>query len=66
MTGKIATMKRDKGFGFITPDDGSKDIFFHAQNVEGGIYDDLNEGEAVSFSTEEGQKGLAAVGVTRI
>jgi len=65
MTGKIATMKRDKGFGFITPDDGSKDIFFHAQNVEGGIYDDLQEGEAVTFTVEEGPKGPAAAGVAR-
>lgn len=65
MTGKIARMKKDNGYGFITPDDGSKDVFFHAQSVVDGIFDDLNEGDAVTFETEEGQKGLAAVDVRR-
>ncbi len=65
MTGKIARMKKDNGYGFITPDDGSKDVFFHAQSVVDVAYDDLNEGDAVSFDIEEGPKGPAATNVAR-
>jgi cold shock CspA family protein len=44
MTGSIVR-KTDKGFGFIKPDDGGKDVFFHAQNVVDGLFDELAEGE---------------------
>jgi len=65
MTGKVARMKKDNGYGFITPDDGSKDVFFHAQSVADGVYDDLNEGDAVTFDIEQGPKGPAATNVAR-
>ena len=58
------TIKRltDKGFGFI--DTGSdKDLFFHSSNVEGVSYDDLYEGQRVSFTEGRGQKGPMAENV---
>lgn len=64
MTGKIARVT-DRGFGFITPDDGEKDVFFHAQNVVDVEFNDLKEGDAVTFEVEEGPKGPAATDVTR-
>ena len=67
MTGKIARLVSDRGFGFITPDEGAdKDVFFHARSVAGGVaYDDLREGDAVSFELEDGPKGPAAVNIQR-
>jgi len=65
MTGTIARMKKDNGYGFITPDDGSKDVFFHAQSVVDGIFDELNEGDKITFDVEDGQKGPAATNVRR-
>lgn len=56
-------MKKDNGYGFITPDDGSKDVFFHAQSVVDGAYDDLQEGQKVTFDVEQGPKGPAATNV---
>ncbi len=64
MTGTIVR-KTDKGFGFIQPDDGGKDVFFHAQNVVDGLFDELQEKEKVAFDLEEGPKGPAAVNVRR-
>ncbi len=59
MTGSIVR-KTDKGFGFIKPDDGGKDVFFHAQNVVDGLFDELTEGQKVTFEIEQGPKGPAA------
>ncbi|MFM2340049.1 MAG: hypothetical protein RLZZ360_685 [Candidatus Parcubacteria bacterium] len=64
MTGSIVR-KTDKGFGFIKPDDGGKDVFFHAQNVVDGLFDELAEGEKVTFEIEQGPKGPAAKDVRR-
>ncbi len=64
MTGSIVR-KTDKGFGFIKPDDGGKDVFFHAQNVVDGMFDELAEGEKVTFEIEQGPKGPAAKDVRR-
>ena len=65
MTGKIARLT-DRGFGFITPDNGEKDVFFHARSlVEGLMYDDLREGDAVTFDVENGPKGPSAANVKR-
>lgn len=52
----------DKGFGFIDLGNG-KDLFFHSSNVEGGSYDDLYEGQRVSFTEGRGQKGPMAENV---
>jgi CspA family cold shock protein len=59
------TIKRltDKGFGFISQEGEDKDLFFHSNDVN-GEYNDLKEGQEVSFTVEEGQKGLNAVDVT--
>ncbi|MCU0678498.1 MAG: cold shock domain-containing protein [Candidatus Pacebacteria bacterium] len=64
MTGSIVR-KTDKGFGFIKPDDGGNDVFFHAQNVVDGVFDELNEGDKVTFEIEQGPKGPAAKDVRR-
>ena len=57
--GTVKFFNDSKGFGFITPDDGGKDVFVHAN----GLIDEIREGDKVSFSTEEGRKGLNAVDV---
>jgi cold shock protein len=62
MTGSIVR-KTDKGFGFIKPDDGGKDVFFHAQNVVDGLFDELQENQKVTFDVEQGPKGPAATNV---
>ena len=64
MKGTIARLT-DRGFGFITPEEGDKDVFFHAHSLQGVEYNDLKEGDAVTFDVEEGQRGPAAVNVTR-
>jgi cold shock protein len=62
--GKIKWFNADKGFGFIEPEDGSKDIFVHRNNVENlGHGQGLEENEAVEFSVEDTPKGLSAVNV---
>ncbi len=68
MTGTIVKLMTDRGFGFIKPDEGeeAKDLFFHARSVEGdAVYDDLREGDKVTFEIEEGPKGPAAVKVVK-
>ncbi|PHS07181.1 MAG: cold-shock protein [Kordia sp.] len=57
--GTVKFFNEAKGFGFITPDDGSKDVFVHVS----GLNDEIREGDKVSFDVEEGQKGLSAVNV---
>ena len=64
MTGTIVR-KRDNGYGFIKPDDGEKDVFFHAQSLVDIAFDDLQEGEKVTFDVEQGPKGPAATNVQR-
>ena len=54
----------DKNFGFITRD-GENDLFFHANNLDGVSFDQLNEGDAVSFEIEKTVKGDAAVNVKK-
>jgi len=64
MTGTIKRLT-DKGFGFITGEGLQKDLFFHSNSLVGVTFDELKEGEAVSFETEESPKGLNAVNVQR-
>ncbi len=64
MTGTIARLT-DKGFGFIKPAEGDKDVFFHARSLVDVMYDDLREGETVTFEVEEGPKGPSAINVQR-
>lgn len=58
--------KRDEGYGFIKPEEGEKDVFFHASAVAEGTFDDLSEGDMVTFDVEEGPKGPAAANVVKI
>lgn len=63
MTGKIKRLT-DKGFGFITADDNpEKDLFFHSSALQGVGYNDLKEGDAVSFDVEDSEKGPRAINV---
>ena len=55
----------DKGFGFITSDGMAKDLFFHSNSLVGVQFDELREGDAVSFETEDSPKGMNAVNVQR-
>ena len=48
--GTIKSMRDDRGFGFIAPDGGNQDIFFHSSAVEGRTFDELREGQRVEFS----------------
>ena len=64
MTGTIKRLT-DKGFGFITGEGLAKDLFFHSNSLGGVTFDELKEGDAVSFETEESPKGLNAVNVQR-
>lgn len=65
MQGKIAKLT-DKNFGFISPEDGSKDLFFHANELSGASFSELNEGDAVSFEVKDTPKGPAATNVQKV
>ena len=65
MTGTIKRIVTDKGFGFITGEGLAKDLFFHRNSLVGVTFEELNEGDAVSFETAESPKGLNAVNVQR-
>ena len=65
MTGTFKTLT-DKGFGFITAEGEEKEIFFHSTALVGVTYDELNEGDTVSFETEDSDKGPRAVNVQRV
>jgi len=64
MKGTIANLT-DRGFGFIKPDDSDKDLFFHANSLSGVAFEELREGDAVTFEVEDGPKGPAATNVAR-
>jgi CspA family cold shock protein len=65
MTGTIKTLVQGKGFGFIAREGEAKDLFFHAKELQGVTFEELKEGDTVSFEVVQGDKGPAAVGVTR-
>jgi CspA family cold shock protein len=62
-TGTVKWFNDDKGFGFISADDGSKDLFVHHSAIAGDGHRSLNEGDKVTFDEEEGEKGPRAVNV---
>ena len=64
MTGLVKWFNSGKGFGFISPADGSKDVFVHFSAIASTGFKTLIEGQAVSFDIEEGQRGPSAVNVT--
>ena len=64
--GTVKWFNDSKGFGFITPEDGSKDCFVHHTAIQGSGFKSLSEGEQVEFDVVQGQKGPAAENVTRV
>lgn len=64
MTGTIKTLT-DRGFGFISREGEAKDLFFHSKDLNGVTFDELKQGDTVSFEVQEGDKGLSAVNVAR-
>ena len=65
MTGIVVKIVGDRGFGFIKPDEGEKELFFHARSMDEGAFDQLQENDKVTFEIEDGPKGPAAVDVMK-
>lgn len=63
ITGTVKWFNDSKGFGFITPQDGSRDVFVHHSSIQGNGFKSLAEGQQVQFDVEQGQKGPSAVKV---
>ncbi len=65
MKGIIKTVIAEKHFGFITPEDGSKDVFFHETGLQGIQFSELKAGDAVTFDVEQSEKGPRATNIVR-
>jgi CspA family cold shock protein len=65
-TGTVKWFSDDKGFGFIVPDDGSKDLFVHHSEITGSGFKSLAEGAKVSYVAQQGPKGPAATQVSLV
>jgi CspA family cold shock protein len=65
-TGTVKWFNGEKGFGFITQDDGGPDVFVHFSAIVGTGYRNLEEGQKVDYETTQGPKGLQAANVQRI
>lgn len=63
--GKV-TRVTDRGFGFIAQEGGEKDIFFHSNELKNVQFNDLREGDEVTFEVAEGPKGLNAINVNKV
>ena len=63
--GTVKWFNDAKGYGFITPADGSKDVFVHHQAIQAEGFRSLKEGDRVRYDVTQGPKGLAALNVTR-
>ncbi|HXF79137.1 MAG TPA: cold-shock protein [Usitatibacter sp.] len=64
--GTVKWFNDAKGFGFITPEDGGKDLFAHHTEIQGEGFKSLKEGQAVEFETTQGQKGPAAARIRAV
>jgi len=64
--GKVKWFNPDKGFGFIAPDDGGKDLFVHHSEIKTGGFATLDEGQEVEFEVGQGQKGPCANNVVPV
>jgi len=64
-TGKVKWFNDQKGFGFISSDNGAKDIFVHHSVIEGQGFRTLQDGETVEYEAEDGPKGMKATRVKR-
>ena len=65
-TGTVKWFNETKGFGFISQDDGSADVFVHFNAIQGSGFRTLTEGQKINFEIEKGPKGLQAAKVTAI
>jgi cold shock protein len=65
-TGTVKWFSDEKGFGFITPDEGSRDLFVHHTSITADGYRSLAEGAKVSYDEEPGPKGPKAVNVVKL
>ncbi|ARC94511.1 cold-shock protein [Vibrio coralliilyticus] len=63
-TGSVKWLNKSKGFGFITPDNGSADLFFHFKSISSDDLKALTKGQKVSFTVEQEKKGPKAANVT--
>lgn len=66
MQGKVKWFDEAKGYGFIVPDDGSKDVFVHFSAITGDGFKTLKEGDEVTFEITQGQKGPQAINVAKL
>lgn len=65
MKGIVKTIREDRGFGFISREGETKDLFFHSKDLNGVTIEELKEGDAVTFDLKETDKGPAAANVAR-
>ena len=66
MKGTVKWFSDQKGYGFITPEDGSKDVFVHHSAIQGDGFRSLRDGQAVEFEVTQGPKGPQATNVTKL
>jgi CspA family cold shock protein len=64
--GTVKWFNDDKGYGFITPDEGGEDLFVHHSGIAGNGYKTLDEGAKVSYEASQGRKGMQADNVSRV
>lgn len=65
MTGTIKKLVMERGFGFIAREGEAKDLFFHSKELKGVTFEELKEGDAVTFEVAQGEKGPSATNVAR-
>jgi cold shock protein len=63
--GTVKWFSEEKGYGFITPDDGSEDLFVHYSGIVGNGFKSIDEGEKVTYEATQGKKGMQAENVSR-
>ena len=64
--GTVKWFSEDKGYGFITPDEGGNDLFVHFSGIAGEGFKSLDEGQKVSYEATQGQKGMQAENVSKV